>query len=70
MRTINVFVEFHPYDVFVNGRDTRELLLKGHCHGGLYSARSNYNQEVFCNVKTSLNKWHSRLGHLASLFLC
>jgi hypothetical protein len=35
-RDNNVFVEFHPSDVFVKVRETTDILLSGHSHHGLY----------------------------------
>jgi hypothetical protein len=32
----NVFVEFHPRDLFVKDRDTRALIISGRSQGGLY----------------------------------
>jgi hypothetical protein len=35
-RDNNVFVEFHPYDVFVKDQDSREIIISGQSRGGLY----------------------------------
>jgi histone deacetylase 1/2 len=63
----NVFCEFHPFDLFVKDRDTRDVLLRGRCRRGLYEldAPSSVSQ-VFSGVRTSSSQWHSRLGHPAT----
>jgi histone deacetylase 1/2 len=63
----NVFCEFHPFDLFVKDRDTRDVLLRGRCRRGLYEldAPSTFTQ-VFSGVRTSSSQWHSRLGHPAT----
>src|SRR4051812_15231026 len=37
----DVFVEIHPYDIFVNDRASNDLFLSGTCRGGLYSVDSS-----------------------------
>lgn len=62
----NVFFEFHPWNFFVKDRDTREVLLRGGCRGGLYNLDVSSVKQVFSNVKVSRERWHSRLGHPAT----
>jgi histone deacetylase 1/2 len=65
-RDNNVFVEFHPFDVFVKDRVTRDVLLRGRCRQDLYSPDDPVVSQVFSGVRTSSSQWHSRLGHPAS----
>jgi histone deacetylase 1/2 len=65
-RDNNVFIELHPYDLFVKDRDTREPLLRGRCHGGLYEIKAPIIKQALSSVKVSRDMWHSRLGHPAS----
>jgi histone deacetylase 1/2 len=62
----DVFVEFHPSDVFVKDRATRDVLLRGRCHQDLYAIDAPLAPQVFICVRASSTHWHSRLGHLAS----
>jgi histone deacetylase 1/2 len=64
-RDNNVFVEFHPDDVFVKDRDSREVVLSGRSQGELYPIGAPPLQ-VFSSVRVSSAKWHCRLGHPAS----
>ena len=66
-RDNNVFVEFHPSDVFVNDRDSRAIILSGRSRGSdLYPVGVSPVREVFSSVRVSSAKWHCRLGHPAS----
>jgi histone deacetylase 1/2 len=65
-RDNDVFVEFHPFDVFVKDRVTRDVLLRGRCRQGLYSLDVPAVPQAFSGVRTSSSHWHSRLGHPAS----
>jgi histone deacetylase 1/2 len=65
-RDNNVFIELHPYDLFVKDRDTREPVLRGRCHGGLYEIKAPIIKQALSSVKVSRDMWHSRLGHPAS----
>jgi hypothetical protein len=63
----NVFCEFHPFDIFVKDRDTRDVLLSGRCRCGLYELDPPSSvPQVFSCVRTSSSQWHSRLGHPAT----
>jgi hypothetical protein len=62
-RDNNVSVEFHLFDVFVKGRATKEVLLRGHCHHGLYALDAPTVSQVFVGVRVSSSLWHSSLDH-------
>jgi hypothetical protein len=62
----NIFVEFHPSDVFVKDIETREVLLSGHSRHGLYELDVSPASQVFTGARVSLSQWHSRLGHPAT----
>jgi histone deacetylase 1/2 len=62
----DVFCEFHPFHLFVKDRATREVLLRGRIHQGLYALEPPSLPEVFSAVRTSASHWHARLGHPAS----
>jgi hypothetical protein len=67
----NIFLEFHPHFFYIKDMDTRNLLVKGSCRGGLYPLpTSSFKKLVFgvnkiaCGVvKPYIDRWHSRLGH-------
>jgi histone deacetylase 1/2 len=62
----NVFIEVHPYDLFVKDRDTREPILRGRQLGGLYEIKAPVIKQALSSVKVSRDMWHRRLGHPAS----
>jgi histone deacetylase 1/2 len=64
--TYDVFFEFHPWYFLVKDRDSREVLLRGGCRGGLYNLDVSSVKQVFSSVKVSRAQWHSRLGHPAT----
>ena len=67
-----VLIEFHPYFFLVKDLDTRRILLRGKCVGGLYpliSLSSSSNKQAFVAIKPSSSKWHSRLGHPSSVIV-
>jgi histone deacetylase 1/2 len=49
----NVFFEFHPWYFLVKDRDSREILLRGGCHGGLYNLDVSSVKQAFSSVKVS-----------------
>ena len=65
-RDNNVFVEFHPYDVFVKDRDSRDIILSGRSRGALYPIGAPPVRQAFSNIRVSSAKCHCRLGHPAS----
>jgi histone deacetylase 1/2 len=64
----NVFVEIHPFDLFVKDRNTKETILSGRSHGALYpvGGRGPSVKQVFSSIRVSSSNWHCRLGHPAS----
>ena len=62
----DVFCEFHPFHLFVKDRATREVLLRGRIHQGLYALEAPSLPEAFTAVRTLTSHWHARLGHPAS----
>ena len=69
-----VLIEFYPYFFLVKDLDTRRVLLRGKCVGGLYpiissSSSSSSNKHALVAVKSSSAKWHSRLGHPSSVIV-
>jgi hypothetical protein len=64
-RDNNVFVEFHPDDVFVKDRDSRDVILSSRSRGGLYPIGAPPVQD-FSSIRVSSAEWHCRLGHPAS----
>jgi histone deacetylase 1/2 len=62
----NVFCEFHPFDLFVKDRATRDILLSGRLCQGLYRLESPRASQVFSGVRTSSSQWHARFGHPAT----
>uniref|UniRef100_A0A2N9J5B9 Integrase catalytic domain-containing protein n=1 Tax=Fagus sylvatica TaxID=28930 RepID=A0A2N9J5B9_FAGSY len=64
----NTFFEFHPDYFLVKDRPTRKLLLHGLSSNGLYSfssAKPHSPPSAFLGERTSIDGWHSRLGHPA-----
>jgi hypothetical protein len=60
----NVFFEIHPWFFLIKDQNTRSILLRGKCHDGLYPlSMSNTTKFCFEVNKSSLIKWHGRLGH-------
>jgi hypothetical protein len=62
----NVFYEFHPFDLFIKDRATRDVLLSGHLCHGLYRLEDPRVSRVFSGVRVSSSQWHVRLGHPAN----
>ncbi|KAG8480454.1 hypothetical protein CXB51_024676 [Gossypium anomalum] len=70
----NVYFEFHPVLCSVKDIQTRKTLLVGRIHDGLYrfdlsrAGSCEVGSPLLCNVQThsSLDLWHSRLGHPCS----
>jgi hypothetical protein len=62
-----VFLEFHPDYFLVKDRETKNTILRGECHKGLYPLPPTHPiKQVFGVVKPTFERWHSRLGHPAS----
>jgi histone deacetylase 1/2 len=54
----NVFFEFHPWYFLVNDRASRNVLLRGGCHGDLYKLHEMSVKQVFSGVEVSREQWH------------
>jgi hypothetical protein len=65
-RDNNVFCEFHPFDLFIKDRATRDALLSGRLCHGLYRLEDPGVSRVFSGVRVSSSQWHARLGHPAT----
>jgi histone deacetylase 1/2 len=62
----DVFVEFHPFHFFVKDRITRDILLSGRSHHGLYVLDPPTAPQAFTGVRAAPSQWHARLGHPAT----
>jgi hypothetical protein len=62
----DVFVEFHPFHFFVKDRLTRDILLSGRSHHGLYVLDAPTAPQAFTGVRAAPSQWHARLGHPAT----
>ena len=60
----DVFLEFHPSFFCVKDLATKNLLLQGRCHDGLYPRPRT--SEVHHVSTPSASRWHHRLGHPSS----
>jgi hypothetical protein len=60
----NAFLEFHPDFFLIKDQATRRTLLEGKCRGGLYPLPES-SREAHSAVTPSVERWHTRLGHLA-----
>jgi histone deacetylase 1/2 len=63
VRDNNTFLEFHPNHFVVKEQDTKRILFKGSCEGGLYPLKPPLNKEVLGVFKPTTSTWHHRLGH-------
>jgi hypothetical protein len=61
----NIFFEIHPWFFLIKDRDTKNIILRGRCHNGLYPipAAPKSIKFSFAVNKPSLTRWHDRLGH-------
>jgi hypothetical protein len=60
----NVFFEIHPWFFLIKDWAMRNTLIKGRCHDGLYPILvSPTTKFSFAVNKSSLTRWHNRLGH-------
>ena len=62
----HVLCEFHPFNLFVKDRATRDVLLSGRLSQGLYRLEDPSAPCVFSGVRVSPSQWHSRFGHPAT----
>ena len=68
----NAYLEFHPDFFVIKDKDTKKILYRGRCQGGLYPLSSGTssqgqrpNPEALAAHMPSTSLWHSRLGHPA-----
>lgn len=57
----------------IKDQSMKKILLGRKCEGGLYllkSSRSTSNKVTFDVIKSSLSRWHSRLGHPSPTVVC
>ena len=59
----SVFVEFHATYCVVKDEETGGPLLRGTVKDGLYLLSQAHPPKVNMGERTSLNRWHHRLGH-------
>jgi histone deacetylase 1/2 len=60
----SVFLEFHPDYFLIKDRATKNTILRGRSHKGLYPLPSTDPiKQAFGVVKPTFARWHSRLGH-------
>jgi hypothetical protein len=59
----SIFIELHPTFFLIKDRKTKTILLRGQCIGGLYPLPMAAIKEVCSARRSSINVWHSRLGH-------
>jgi hypothetical protein len=61
------FLEFHPDYFLIKDQATKNTILRGRCHRGLYPLPPTRPvKRVFEVVKPTFSRWHSRLGHPSS----
>ena len=66
----NTSLDFHPYYFLVKDRVSGKVLLRGLSKNGLYIFPTSFNKrlvrpQALVGERTSVSKWHSRLGHPA-----
>jgi hypothetical protein len=59
----SAYLEFHPNFLLVKDQATKSTILRGRCEKGLYQSI----KQACCFTRVSLSRWHSRLGHPASV---
>jgi hypothetical protein len=63
----SVFLEFHPEYFLVKDQATKNTILRGRCHKGLYPLPSSHPiKQAYGAVKPTFARWHSRLVHPSS----
>jgi histone deacetylase 1/2 len=65
----HVFIEFHPFFFLIKDQETRRILFRGPCYGGLYPLVPMFHETsklAFAAIKPSSSTWHRRLGHPSS----
>jgi hypothetical protein len=59
----SAFLEFHPNFFLIKDQATKNTILRGRCHNGLYPLPSNPMKQACGATRTPLSRWHCRLGH-------
>jgi hypothetical protein len=68
-----VFLEFHPDYFDIKEEETKRVILRGRCKGGLYPLRSSFSNKSFPDkqalgaIRPTASLWHYRLGHATTL---
>jgi histone deacetylase 1/2 len=65
----HVFIEFHPFFFLIKDQETRRILFRGPCYGGLYPLMpisTASSKHAFITIKSPSSTWHHRLGHPSS----
>lgn len=58
----NAFLEFHPHHFLIKEQDTKKIIFRGPCEGGLYPLKYQSNKEVHAVSRPTASLWHHRLG--------
>jgi hypothetical protein len=65
----HMFIELHPFFFLIKDQVTRKVPLRGTCTGRLYplppQLPSPTQKLILSIIKSSVDRWHLRLGHLA-----
>jgi histone deacetylase 1/2 len=62
----SAFLEFHPNFFLIKDQATKNTILRGKCHNGLYPLPSFPIKQACGAAKIPLSRWHCRLGHPSS----
>jgi hypothetical protein len=62
----SIFVELHPFFFLIKDQKTMRILLKGRCVSGLYPLPLDEIKQACSVARSSINTWHSRLGHASN----
>jgi hypothetical protein len=65
----SAFLEFHPDFFLIKDQETKNILLRGRCHRGLYPLPAPSIKQVYSTTRLPLSQWHSRLGHPSSFIV-
>jgi histone deacetylase 1/2 len=63
------FLEFLPNFFLIKDQATKNTLLKGRCHKGLYPLPASSIRQALSATNASESRWHSRLGHPSSFIV-
>jgi hypothetical protein len=62
----SAFLEFHPNFFLIKDQATKNIILRGRCHNGLYPLPSYPIKQACGAGRIPLSQWHCRLGHPSS----